>query len=103
MADSTPFSRLRKQILDRKQIALQPHTRKPVPLADLPDEYPKSPKMKYLEVKYHCKIEVIIYNRSLSDVVAYFKGEVDRSTVSRWRKHISIHLGLVYADRELGG
>lgn len=91
----TSISKLRRRILDGKGMALTPHKKKPVPVEDLPDEYPKTDKMKYFERKYRCKIERVITHGSLSDVAAFFHYEVDRSTISRWRKHIFKYLGIV--------
>ena len=91
----TSIAKLRRKILDGKGITVAKHTKTPIRLEDLPDEYPKTPKMKYFEAKYKCKIERVIFSGSLSDAVSYFNSEVDRSTVSRWRKHIFRYLGIV--------
>jgi len=97
MTESTkvPLSRLKRQILQREGVVLEKHTRRPVRVEDLPDEYPKTPKMKYFEAKYHCHIEQVVFKYSLSDCASYFNSEVDRSTISRWRAHIRQYLGIV--------
>ena len=103
MPDSIPLSKLKRQMLDRKQIALRPYTRKPAPAPVEPDEFPKPPKMKYLELKYKCKMKLILFSKSLSDCEIFFKNEVDRSTLSRWRKRIEKYLGIVtVGDHKVG-
>lgn len=93
--ESTPIAKLRRQILKSKDVVLEKHTRKPIKMVDLPDEYPKTSEMKYLESKYNIHLEKVIFIGSLTDVEQRFKGEVDRSTISRWRKHIRKYLGIV--------
>lgn len=95
MPDRKPIAHLRRQILDRAGVTMQKHTRKLIPIENTPDVFPKTPKMKYLETKYKCKIESIIFRWSLDDVVMYFRQEVDRSTISRWRKYVRGYLGKV--------
>lgn len=95
MTDSTPISKLRRQILGNRGIVLSERTKKPIKISDLPDEYPKTPEMKYLEQKLSIHLEKVIFIGSLNDVRKKLNWEVDRSTVSRWRKHIRKHLGIV--------
>lgn len=95
MPDRKPIAQLRRQILDRAGVTHAKHTRKLIPIKATPDIFPKSPKMKYLETKYKCKIESIIFRWSLDEVVAQFHQEVDRSTISRWRKYVRGYLGKV--------
>ena len=95
-----PITKLRQRILNNRGIVFDKHTKTPVPLSDLPDEYPKTSKMKYFESKYSCKIERVILSGSLTDAVLFFNFEVDRSTISRWRKHIFRHLGIVEVINE---
>ncbi len=81
------LSDLRKQILDSRKVTLPKHTRvstTPPP----PDLYPTTTKMKYLAIKYHIELHFSIFTGSLDDAVQLFGYEVDRSTISRWRKHI---------------
>ena len=61
-------------------------TKRLVPVHEYPDSFPKTPKMKMLEYKYHIKLEVLLFNGSLDDVVRFLNDEIDRSTVSKWRK-----------------
>lgn len=46
------------------------------------------PKMKYIEAKYNVKIKIDIFIGSLNDVCMRYRWEVDRSTISRWRKYM---------------
>jgi hypothetical protein len=92
----TSLSKLQRKILQGRGIGkLTPGTKQPVLTEDMPDEYLKTPKMKYFESRFKCRIEKIIFKGSLSDAVRYFRDEVDRATVSRWRKHIRQYLGIV--------
>ena len=89
MTDRVPIAELRRRILKDAAVVPAPKTKKLIPEADVHDLYPKTPQMKYIETKYHIRLELTIYKGSLTDVVQLFGGEVDRSTISRWRKHIS--------------
>ena len=95
MPERKPISHIHRQILDRAGVTHQKHTRKLIPIEDTPDIFPKTPKMKYLETKYKCKMEAVIFHWSLDEVVAQFHQEVDRSTISRWRKYVRRYLGKV--------
>tara|TARA_Y100000310_G_scaffold345865_1_gene471877 strand:+ start:21851 stop:22030 length:180 start_codon:yes stop_codon:yes gene_type:complete len=44
--------------------------------------------MKYLELKYNMAVELTIFNGSLDDIVRLVNYEIDRSTISRWRRHV---------------
>lgn len=92
----TPLSELQRKILQGRGIGkMAPGTKKPILTDDMPDEYPKTPKMKYFESRFKCRIEKIIFKGSLSGAATFFKHEVDRATISRWRKHIRLYLGIV--------
>ncbi|KKL12834.1 hypothetical protein LCGC14_2531810 [marine sediment metagenome] len=84
----TSLAKLRREILKRKGIATEPKTKRLLTQAELPDLYPKTSKMRYIELKYKIHLEDVIFLGSLTDVCGYFRWEVDRSTISRWRKHI---------------
>jgi len=53
-----------------------------------PDIFHKTSTMKLIEYKYHIKIENEIFLGSLMDVVRRFNYDIDKSTVSKWRKYI---------------
>lgn len=89
----TPIAKLRRQILNNRGVTPAKHTKKMVPVEDMPDAFPKTDKMKYLERKYRCKIESAIFTGSLNDTVEFFQGEIERSTVSKWRKYVNMYLG----------
>jgi len=89
MTDTMPSAKLRRQILNRKGVKPLKKTKHLVPVHEYPDAYPKTSKMKMLEYKYHVKLEVLLFEGSLSDVVQFFNGEVDKSTVSKWRKRVT--------------
>lgn len=51
-------------------------------------DFHKTPKMKYIEIKCGILLKNDIYLGSLNEVCSRYGWEVDRSTVSRWRKVI---------------
>lgn len=48
----------------------------------------KTPLMKYIEGKYNILLKQDIYRGSITDVQSRYGWEVDRATISRWRKYI---------------
>ena len=52
------------------------------------ENVPLLPKMKYIEAKYKVKIKTDIFIGSINDVCSRYGWEVDRSTISRWRKYM---------------
>jgi len=79
---------LRRRIL-RDRGLLPPQHRKPTDSPDLlPEEFPMTPRMKYIEVRYEVKVKIDIFKGSLNEVCQRYNWEVDRSTISRWRKYI---------------
>lgn len=91
MANRTPIAKLRRQILGNRGVKPIKKTKRLVPVHEYPDSFPKTTKMKMLEYKYHIKLEVVLFNGSLSDVVQFLNGEVDKSTISKWRKRYMEH------------
>ena len=51
-------------------------------------DFRKSPLMLYIEEKYNVLLKNDIYLGSINDVCARYGWEVDRATISRWRKYI---------------
>lgn len=88
----TSIAKLRRGILARKGLIPEPHTRRMRTMDELPDAWPKTALMKLLERKYQCKLELVLWQGSLRDVVDYFNSELDRSTVSKWRKYATEYL-----------
>jgi len=89
MSDNISISSLRRRILKHKGIeAVEPGTKRLLQLDDLPDYFPKTSLMRYIETKYHIRLEREVFKGSLTDVCKKLGWEVDRSTISRWRKHI---------------
>lgn len=56
------------------------------------EEFPMLPKMKYIEAKYNVKVKTDIFIGSLNDVCQRYNWEIDRSTISRWRKYLKRYL-----------
>ena len=52
------------------------------------ENIPLLPKMKYIEAKYNIKVKTDIFIGSINDVCSRYKWEIDRSTVSRWRRYL---------------
>lgn len=84
----TSLPDLRRKMLQRHGIDFEKNTRRPVVSHDA---IPKTPKMKYLEQKYHIRLEVLLFDGSLDDVVCFLGNEVDRSTISKWRKQLEAY------------
>ena len=55
-------------------------------------DFPKTDLMKYIEVKYSILLKNDIYKGSINDVCSRYEWEVDRATISRWRKVIRRYL-----------
>lgn len=90
-----PIARLRQQIL--KERGLVPPKQKKIkvpvdkPTAEDPtttENVPLLPKMKYIEAKYNVKVRIDIFRGSINDVCSRYQWEIDRSTISRWRKYM---------------
>lgn len=64
----------------------------PEPYDESAVDFPKTDLMKYIEAKYNIKLKLDIYRGSINDVCSRYNWEVDRATVSRWRKHIRRYL-----------
>ena len=55
-------------------------------------DFPKTDLMKYIEVRYNILLKLDIYKGSINDVCSRYGWEVDRATISRWRKIIRRYL-----------
>jgi len=86
MTNRTPISKLRRQIFTRRGVKPARKTKKLQTIDEQPDVFSKTDKMKHIEYKYHIKLEVIIFDGSLADVAKFLNYEVDKSTISKWRK-----------------
>ena len=95
MSDITA-TELRRRIL--KEHGLIPPKPPPyfLPDAEPYDEsavdFPKTSLMKYVETRYSILLKLDIYRGSLNDVCSRYGWEVNRSTISRWRKIIRRYL-----------
>ncbi len=85
MSDRTPTAKLRRQILNGRGVQPAKRTKKLQTVDEQPDSFPKTDRMKHLEYKYHIKLEVVLFDGSLDEVVRFLNNEVDRSTISKWR------------------
>ena len=87
---------IRRRIL--KEHGLVPRKHPPLFLPEPPPydesevDYPKTDLMRYIEAKYGIKLKLDIYRGSINDVASRYNWEVDRSTISRWRKVIRRYL-----------
>ena len=85
--------KLRYQIMKERGM-VPPASRKidvtnlPIPDPTFFEEIPLLPKMKYIEVKYDVKVKLDVFIGSINDVCSRYNWEIDRSTVSRWRKYL---------------
>jgi len=80
-------TKLRKRILQQRGVELQKHTGVPVTYDDLPALYHKTRLMRYIELKFHAKLEDIIFSGTIYQLEK--KLGIDATTVSKWRKVIS--------------
>ncbi len=91
MADIS-ITELRRRII--KEHGLIPPKHPPYFLPDQGEydesliDFPKTPLMKYVEAKFGILLKLDIYKGSINDVCSRYNWEVDRSTISRWRKII---------------
>ena len=94
MTDNIPITKIRKRILDNRGLtSIQPSARKhkrlkPSHLTSL--DHLKTPKMRYLELKYKAPIEQMLLSGSLSVVVKNLGNEIDTSTASKWIKKLNL-------------
>ena len=83
--------KLRLQIMkDRGMVPPKPKKIK-LPIIKEEEEFieiPLFPKMLYIQEKYGIKVRIDIFRGSINDVCSRYKWEIDRSTISRWRKYI---------------
>jgi len=85
--------KLRHKIL--KERGLVPPKPKRIDITKLPqpdptifEEIPLTAKMKYIITKYNISLKTDIFIGSINDVCSRYGWEVDRSTISRWRKYM---------------
>jgi len=88
MSDKTHITQLKRQILNRSGVQPAKRTKRMLTVDEQPDTFHKTPTMKLIEYKYHIKIEDEIFIGSLMDTVRRFNYDIDKSTVSKWRKYI---------------
>lgn len=77
---------IRKKILQQRRAVLAPHTRKPITHDDTTAPYPKSRLMQYIELKYHDRLENLIFKGTIYEAAK--KYNISPSVVSKWRKLI---------------
>lgn len=91
-----PIAEIRRRII--KGHGLIPPKAPPYFLPEQPGydesavDFPRTDLMKYIESKYNIKLKLDIYRGSINDVCSRYGWEVDRSTISRWRKIIRRYL-----------
>ena len=77
---------LKQRILKKRNVVLEPRTKNPITVDELPTPFHKTIRMRFIELKHGIPIQELVADGSIDDV-AYVIG-VDRSTVSKWRKRI---------------
>ncbi len=83
---------LRRRII--KEHGLIPPKPPPFFLPEQPEydesaiDFPKTSLMKYIETRYGISLKLDVYRGSINDTCSRYGWEVDRSTISRWRKII---------------
>jgi len=96
----TPIAQLRRQVLKHRGVKPAKRTKHLQTVDEQPDSFPKTDRMKKLEYKYHIKLDVILFDGSLDDVVRFLNNEVDRSTISKWRKRVGIYMDKKHMQEE---
>ena len=79
---------LKKKILRRRNVVLEPRTKNPITPDELPTPFKKTIRMMFIELKHGTPIQELIAVGSIDDVAMLIG--VDRSTVSKWRKRIRL-------------
>ena len=93
-----PINTLRNRILKKRGLVPPKPKKVKLPIEHEPEDLtiveniPLLPKMKYIESKYSVKVKTDVFIGSLNDVARRYKWEVDRSTISRWRKYLKLYL-----------
>lgn len=92
---TTSTRKLREQIL--REHGLAPRHKKSSPTTalsydELSVDFHKTPLMHYIEEHFGVTLKVDIYKGSLNEVCSRYNWEVNRSTVSRWRRYIRRYL-----------
>jgi hypothetical protein len=87
MATRTPSAKLKRQILQQRGIQLAKHTKKPMTFDELPSIIKRTPLMRLMELKFHDKLENIIFDGSIYKTAK--KLRVNPVTISKWRRVIT--------------
>ena len=88
------ISKLRHQIMKERGLVPPKPKRIKIPIEHEPEDLtlieniPLLPKMKYIESKYNIRVRTDVFIGSINDVCQRYHWEVDRSTISRWRKYL---------------
>ena len=88
---SISTEKLRHQILKERGLVPPKPKKVKLPIVRSEEEFidiPLLPKMLFIEAKYGVKIKLDIFKGSLNDVCTRYHWDVDRSTISRWRKYM---------------
>lgn len=83
----TNLNALRQRILKERSVEFKKVSRKPVTLDETPVPFTKTRLMQLLELKYHKKIEALIFTGTIYEVEKRLG--VDATTISKWRKEIT--------------
>ena len=77
---------LKQKILKKRNVVLEPRTKNPISIDEMPTPFKKTIRMRFIELKHGIPIQELIAVGSIDDVAYVI--DVDRSTVSKWRKRI---------------
>lgn len=86
MSNKTP-AKIRKEILRKRGVQMEKHTRKPISVEELPTPYKKTSLMKLLELKMGIPLEQFIFTGTIYE--AEKKLNIDATTISKWRTLIT--------------
>lgn len=86
MGSKTP-AKIRKEILKQRGVQMEKHTRKPVPVTDIPTPFKKTTLMKLLESQQGLPIEQFIFIGTIYEAEKNLG--IDATTISKWRTLIT--------------
>ena len=82
------LSSIRRRILKRRGVVLEPQTGKPLPYFEAPAPFRKTPTMKLLELRFQQPITHLLASGTIYECAKRLG--IDATTVSKWRKRIRL-------------
>lgn len=80
------MANVRRAMLQRRGVVLEPHTRKPLEYHEAEASFTKTPLMRFVELKFGKPVEVLVATGTIYALAKQLS--LDATTVSKWRKRI---------------